>query len=123
MPDLPQITPEMVEAYWRLKEQSNKPGYIAKPPVWDLLLSMAKAMGDTDWPDYSAFNRLWIEPTTNALKPDETVIERCEKCHYPQSNDTQCINCGTCLVCAWDGSPGTEDMCPRCDRRREYWIK
>lgn len=123
MPDLPLITPEMVAAYWRVKELANQPGFIAKMPMWDFIVSMARAIGDDDWPNLRVFDKLWIEPVNNALKPDGAVIERCEKCNYPSNNETQCINCGACLVCAWDGSPGTEDMCPRCDRRREYWVK
>lgn len=65
----------------------------------------------------------WEEITAINCNPQLDEIERCEKCHYPSSNETQCINCGTCLVCAWDGSPGEEEMCPRCDRSREYWDK
>lgn len=70
MQDLPAITPEMVEAYWRLKKLANQPGYVAKLPVWDLLVSMARAIGDDDWPNLKVFDKLWVDPENNALKPD-----------------------------------------------------
>jgi hypothetical protein len=55
------LTPEVIDAYWRLKEHFKQHTPISRVLVLELLQSLAAIIGDEDWPDLTVFDKLFID--------------------------------------------------------------